>query len=155
MTAKIVVNIEFDVLLEQFKKLLKRFGLKYTKQRELLLKALYNSGEHFTPESLCSSIRELDTEANIGIATVYRSLKLLEDNGLVTSINLGAAGKIYELANKPHHDHMICKNCNLIIEFEDPEIERLQVKAAKKYDFKLSGHLMQLYGLCSSCQQEK
>jgi Fur family ferric uptake transcriptional regulator len=72
---------------------------------------------------------------------------------MVTSISFGAQGKKFELGNKPHHDHMICKNCGEIIEFEDKAIERRQKQIAKEKNFNLTGHLMQLYGTCDKCQQ--
>ncbi|MCH5336750.1 MAG: transcriptional repressor [Campylobacter sp.] len=150
----LIENIEYDVLLERFKKILRQGGLKYTKQREVLLRALYHNDIHYTPESLYMEIKRNEPDLNVGIATVYRTLNLLEEAEMVTSISFGAAGKKYELANKPHHDHMICKNCGKIIEFENPIIERQQSLIAKEYGFKLTGHLMQLYGVCSECNHK-
>ncbi|MBZ7939377.1 MULTISPECIES: Fur family transcriptional regulator [Campylobacter] len=150
----LIENVEYDVLLERFKKILRQGGLKYTKQREILLKALYHSDTHHTPESLYMEIKQVEPDLNVGIATVYRTLNLLEEAEMVTSISFGSAGKKYELANKPHHDHMICKNCGKIIEFENSIIERQQALIAKEYNFKLTGHLMQLYGICDECNQK-
>lgn len=150
-----IENIEYDALLERFKKVLRDNGLKYTKQREVLLQTLYNNSEHFTPEQLYLYIKERYPELNLGIATVYRSLNLLEESGMVTSISFGAQGKKFELANKPHHDHMICKHCGLIVEFEDQIIEKRQLTIAKEHNFKLTGHIMQLYGVCSECNKQK
>lgn len=147
-------NMEYDVLLEEFKKVLKTSGLKYTKQRESLLKLLYNNEEHSTPDELYEALKEMDPNQNIGIATIYRTLNLLEESGMVTSISFGSAGKKFELANKPHHDHMICKNCGKIIEFQDDTIEQRQLKIAKENGFKLTSHLMQLYGTCKDCQKK-
>ncbi|WP_257929742.1 ferric uptake regulation protein [Campylobacter lari] len=149
-----IENIEYDVLLEHFKKTLKDNGLKYTKQREVLLKTLYNSDMHYTPESLYVEIKQKNPELNVGIATVYRTLNLLEESGMATSISFGASGKKFELANKPHHDHLICKSCGEIVEFENPIIEQQQMLIAKEYNFKLTGHLMQLYGLCPQCSKK-
>ena len=91
----------------------------------------------------------------MGIATVYRSLNLLEESGMVTSISFGAQGKKFELANKPHHDHIICRHCGVIVEFEDQVIEKRQLTIAKDNGFKLTGHIMQLYGVCSECNKQK
>ena len=144
----ITENIEYDVLLESFKKILKESGLKYTRQREIVLNILYHSDTHFTPESLYMEIKRKEPNLNVGIATVYRTLNLLEDSQMVTSLSFGAAGKKFELANKPHHDHLICKNCGKIVEFENSIVERQQALIAKEHKFKLTGHLMQLYGIC-------
>ncbi|MDR3345722.1 MAG: transcriptional repressor [Campylobacteraceae bacterium] len=147
-------NIEYDTLLASFKEILKRNKLKYTSQREVILKTLYSNNEHFTPEKLHFLIKEKYPKLNVGIATVYRTLNLLEESDVVTSISFGTQGKKFELGNKPHHDHMICKNCGEIIEFEDKAIERRQQQIARERDFKLTGHLMQLYGICGICQQQ-
>lgn len=151
----ITENIEYDMLLESFKKILKESGLKYTRQREIVLNILYHSDTHFTPESLYMEIKRKEPNLNVGIATVYRTLNLLEDSQMVTSLSFGAAGKKFELANKPHHDHLICKNCGKIVEFENSIVERQQALIAKEHKFKLTGHLMQLYGICETCAQSK
>ena len=150
-----IENIEYDALLERFKRVLRDNGLKYTKQREVLLQTLYNNNEHFTPEQLYLYIKERHPGLNVGIATVYRSLNLLEESGMVTSISFGAQGKKFELANKPHHDYIICRHCGVIVEFEDQVIEKRQLTIAKDNGFKLTGHIMQLYGVCSECNKQK
>ncbi|WP_086255325.1 Fur family transcriptional regulator [Campylobacter vicugnae] len=150
-----IENIEYDALLERFKRVLRDNGLKYTKQREVLLQTLYNNSEHFTPEQLYLYIKERYPGLNVGIATVYRSLNLLEESGMVTSISFGAQGKKFELANKPHHDHMICRQCGVIVEFEDQIIEKRQLVIAKEHGFQLTGHIMQLYGVCGECNKQK
>ncbi|MDR2789946.1 MAG: transcriptional repressor [Campylobacteraceae bacterium] len=146
-------NIEYDALLASFKDILKRNGLKFTTQREVILKTLYSNNGHFTPDALYLIIKEKYPELNVGIATVYRTLNVLEESDIATSLSFGSQGKKFELGNKPHHDHIICKNCGTIVEFEDKSIEKLQEKIAKNNNFKLTGHLMQLYGICNNCQK--
>jgi Fur family ferric uptake transcriptional regulator len=68
---------------------------------------------------------------------------------------LGTQGKKFEIANKPHHDHLICSICGKIVEFENEEIERIQHQIAEENGFVLTDHLMQLYGICSDCQKDK
>jgi len=149
-----IENIKYDSLLVKFKEILKQNNLKFTKQREAVLKTLYNNDEHFTPEDLYVLLKKIYPKLNIGIATVYRTLNLLEDSYMATSISFGAAGKKFELGNKPHHDHIICKSCGTIVEFEDVEIEKKQEMIAQKFGFLLTGHIMQLYGTCKSCQNK-
>lgn len=148
-------NLEFNFLLDRFKRILRENGLKYTKQREVLLEILYNSQEHFTPDDLYFKVKTKYPELNVGIATVYRTLNLLEDSGMATSISFGIQGKKFELANKPHHDHIICKNCGKIVEFEDLTIEKKQIEICKKHKFKMTSHIMQLYGVCDECNINK
>lgn len=150
-----IENLEYSALLSNFKELLKENSLKFTHQREVVLKTLYEKDEHFTPESLYVLLKQSFPELNIGIATVYRTLNLLEEAGLATSISFGVAGKKFELANKPHHDHMICKSCGLIIEFQNNKIEQLQLEIAKSCHFEITSHLMQLRGLCQECSKNE
>ena len=145
-------TIEYKQLLADFKSLLKKNSLKYTVQREVILETLYNSDIHLTPESLHHLIQEKYPELKTGIATVYRTLSLLEDSGVATSLSFGAQGKKYELGTKKHHDHLICTACGSITEFVDEEIEKRQQKITQELGFKMSDHSMQIYGICKKCQ---
>ena len=146
-------TIEYTQLLSDFKVLLKENSLKFTIQREVILETLYKSDEHLTPESLHHLIQENFPDLKTGIATVYRTLALLEDSQMVTSLSFGAQGKKYELGAKEHHDHMICTSCGTITEFVDEEIENRQDSIAESLGFKISDHSMQIYGICKNCQQ--
>jgi len=145
--------ITYPVLLEQFKTLLKGNTLKFTKQREQILKFLYENKGHFTPEEIYMLLKKSHPDINIGIATVYRTLTLLEDSGIASSISFGAQGKRYELGLTKHHDHLICTKCGEIIEFFDETIEERQEEIAKKFNFKMQGHTMKIIGLCKKCQE--
>lgn len=145
-------TIEYKQLLEDFKVLLKKNNLKFTIQREVILETLYNSDEHLTPESLHNLLQGKFSELKIGIATVYRTLSLLEDSNMVTSLSFGAQGKKYELGAKDHHDHLICTECASIIEFVDDQIEKRQHKIADELGFTMKDHSMQIYGICQNCK---
>jgi Fur family ferric uptake transcriptional regulator len=145
-------TVEYEQLLQDFKLLLKKNNLKFTIQREVILDTLYNSDEHLTPELLHHLIQEKHPSLNTGIATVYRTLALLEDSSMVTSLSFGAQGKKYELGAKEHHDHLICTQCGIITEFVDEEIESRQKAITQQLGFKMSDHSMQIYGICATCQ---
>jgi len=145
-------TIEYEQLLSDFKALLKKNTLKFTIQREVILETLYNSDEHLTPEALHHLIQEKYPELKTGIATVYRTLGLLEESNVVTSLSFGAQGKKYELGAKEHHDHLICTECGSITEFVDEEIEIRQHAITDELNFKMQDHSMQIYGICSTCQ---
>lgn len=147
-------TVEYDQLLSDFKQLLKKNGLKFTIQREVILEALYNSDEHLTPEALHKKIQEQYPDLKTGIATIYRTLGLLENEEIVTSLSFGAQGKKYELSAKEHHDHMICTECGSITEFVDEEIEKRQHLIAEQHGFLMKDHSMQLYGICAECQKK-
>jgi len=144
-------TIEYAQLLIDFKALLKKNTLKFTIQREVILETLYNSDEHLTPEALHRLIQDKFPELKTGIATVYRTLSLLEDSNMVTSLSFGAQGKKYELGAKEHHDHLICTECGSITEFVDEDIENRQHAIADELGFKMKDHSMQIYGLCKNC----
>jgi len=150
-----IESLTYEELLETFKGILKSNNLKFTAQREAILKTLYDHPNHFTPENLYLLVKENYPQLNTGITTIYRTLNLLEENKLATSLSFGTQGKKFELGNKPHHDHMICEICGNIVEFEDPQIESRQQEIAKKHGFKLTDHLMQLYGICKECQKKQ
>jgi len=144
--------ISYPLLLEQFKKLLKDNSLKFTKQRELILKFLYENEGHYTPEETYALLKKNYPDMKVGIATVYRTLTLLEESGIASSISFGAQGKKYELGLKKHHDHLICSQCGDIIEFYDETIEERQEEIAKKFNFSMTDHTMKIIGLCEKCQ---
>ena len=144
--------ITYLKLLEKFKILLKTNTLKFTKQRELILKFLYEHDNHYTPEDIYMLLKKEHPEINIGIATVYRTLTLLEESGIASSISFGVHGKKYELGLKKHHDHLICTKCGEIIEFYDDTIEERQKEIAKEFNFQMTDHTMKIIGLCENCQ---
>lgn len=146
---------EFDELIVDFKEILKKNSLKITKQREAILEAVFLCDCHFTPESLHQDVSKTFPEYKIGIATIYRSLQLLEVEGLVTSISFGVNGKKYEYGRKEHHDHMVCNSCGKLIEFHNETIENKQEEIAKEYGFKIEDHTMQIFGTCKECQEEE
>ncbi len=146
-------TINYEELLNEFKQILKKNTLKFTIQREVILETLYNSHEHLTPEALHHLIQDKYPDLKTGIATVYRTLALLEESQMVTSLSFGAQGKKYELGAKEHHDHLICTECGTITEFVDEEIEARQHHITDALNFKMSDHSMQIYGVCENCQK--
>ncbi len=144
---------DFEDILTQYKELLKKNELKYTHQREVVLKTLFdNVDTHFTPEDLYLLIKHNNPDLNIGIATIYRTLGLLEKADFVNSISFGVSGKKYEFGTQIHHDHLICSNCGAIVEFVDEEIEERQQKIANKYGYIIKEHVLQIFGICPTCQ---
>ncbi len=144
--------VSYANLLEDFKKILKTNKLKYTKQRELILEIIYNNDGHFTPEEIYNLIKKSYPDIKLGIATVYRTLSILEYANIVSSISFGAQGKRYEFGLGTHHDHLVCLECGDISEFYDETMERLQEEIAMKFDFKMTNHIMKITGICSACQ---
>jgi Fur family ferric uptake transcriptional regulator len=118
-------------------------GLKMTGQRKLIAKVISESTDHPDVEEVFRRVSEMDN--SIGIATVYRTIRLFEENGIVEKHDFGDGRARYEEATDDHHDHIINIKTGEIIEFFDSEIEKLQEKIAAKHGFKLIGHRMELY----------
>ncbi|RBQ26930.1 transcriptional repressor [Arcobacter sp. CECT 9188] len=146
-------NNNYEEVINDLRRIVKQKGLKYTEQREIVLSILLHANDHLTAEEIYNQIKKEYPKSNVGIATVYRALSFLEEVDLIASINFGTEGKKYESNMKSHHDHLICTECNSIIEFVDDEIEKRQEKIAKANKFKISSHSMQLYGICENCQK--
>ena len=146
--------LEYELLIKELQRVLKENNLKYTKQREIILKTLYTHTGHHTPEEILMLIKKDFPNENIGIATIYRTLALFEDENLVESISFGKDGKKYEIGHRHHHDHLICLNCGKIIEFVDEVIEKQQINVSKKYNFHMIDHTMQIIGYCDECYKK-
>jgi len=118
-------------------------GMKMTEQRKIIAKVISESPDHPDVEEVHQ--RSIKVDKGIGIATVYRTLRLLDDAGIVEKHDFGDGRARYEEIQDDHHDHLINIKTGEIIEFVDDEIEKLQVEIAKKYGFKLVDHRLELY----------
>lgn len=122
-------------------------GLKFTKQRALIVDVFLNADGHLRVEDLLALVRERNSR--VSLATVYRTIKLLTDCGLALPHRFEDRQTLYEpVVGHDHHDHIICLDCNEIIEFVDPRIEELQVEVTGARNFRLSSHRMELYAYC-------
>lgn len=138
---------------DEFKRIIRQLNLKVTYQRLAILKALHDGRRHVTAQELFEIISVKNPE--IGFATVYRFLRTLTEGHFVTEVRMGGLPARYELTPKRHHDHLTCEKCGKIVEFENRTIETLQEKVAKQFGFQLTHHLLELYGVCSSCQAKR
>lgn len=118
-------------------------GLKMTGQRKLIAKIIAESKDHPDTEEVYKRVSVIDN--SVGIATVYRTIRLFEENGIVEKHDFGDGRARYEEATDDHHDHIINIKSGEIVEFFDKEIEELQEKIANKMGYKLVGHKMELY----------
>ena len=126
---------------------LKQAGLKTTQPRLKVLDVLETSEvHHMTAEDVYK--RLLETEQEIGLATVYRILTQFETAGLVIRHNFEGGRALYELDNGSHHDHMVCVECGKVFEFFDRTIEQRQRNVAAKAGFSMEDHSLSLYGVC-------
>lgn len=119
-------------------------GLRITGQRRVIAEVLQEAEDHPDVEELYARASAVDPR--ISLATVYRTVKLFEEAGLLEKREFGDGRARYEDAEREHHDHLIDVNTGEVIEFVDPEIEALQEKIAERLGFDLKGHRMELYG---------
>ena len=125
---------------------LKEAGLKVTHPRVRILELFQSDPEtHYSAEEVHNYL--IKNNESIGIATIYRVLTQLETAGLLQKNNFDDNTSTYEI-KKQHHDHLICTDCGKIIEFVDEELEQMQEKISKKHNFKLTSHVMTLFGKC-------
>lgn len=136
---------------EIFRKYLERRGLKLTAERQALFEELFARHEHFEADELLVRLRSKHTK--ISRATIYRTLDLLVDSGIVGRVRIGESGYRYErLRAGDHHDHLICNECGRVIEFREPQIEKLQDEVYERYGFIALSHSHQLRGICRRCR---
>lgn len=141
---------DVDALRMRLREHVVRNNLKTSSRRELILDAFASMGRHVTAEELLRQVRVRD--ARIGAATVYRTLRLFQDSGIAVERRFEGGATRFELVGDEHHDHLICIQCNTIVEFEDESIERDQHRIAALHGFELRSHRHELYGLCPRCQ---
>ena len=127
-----------------------RNKLKSSTRRELILETLATIGRHVTAEELLRDVRVRDPR--IGAATVYRTLRVFQDSGIVAERRFEGGATRFEVVGEEHHDHLICLSCGTIVEFEDDVIELEQKRVALVYGFELLMHRHELYGICPSCR---
>jgi len=120
-------------------------GLRMTGQRRIIAQVLEESADHPDVEELYA--RASARDAGISIATVYRTVKLFEEAGILDRLEFGDGRARYEDAERDHHDHLIDLATGAVIEFVDPEIEALQERIAAKLGYELRGHRLELYGV--------
>ena len=120
-------------------------GLRMTSQRKIIAQVLEDAADHPDVEELYKRASKIDL--TISIATVYRTVKLFDEAGILDKLEFGDGRARYEDAEREHHDHLIDINSGRVIEFMDTDIEKLQEKIAQKLGYKLMGHKLELYGV--------
>ncbi len=142
------INMENELAL--LRRHIKTRGLRDTAQREDVLRFLFSRADHLSSEEVYRGLR--GRRANVGRATVYRTLKLLTECGLATKVTFPDGTQKFERAHgRAHHDHMICVECGAALEFESPAIERLQAREARRRGFEIRWHRHELFGRCRAC----
>lgn len=145
---------EADVeVLDSFKQALRSENLKLTPQRQKIFATIADTDQHWEVDDLMFRLRE--EHDRISRATIYRTLDILVDYGFVRKVDFGEGRSRYEYCRgKRYHDHMICEECGEIFEFMDENLRKHQDRICEIVGFKPSKHVVQIYGLCSKCQEK-
>lgn len=144
-----------NINIDNVKETLREEGYKLTTQREAILNAIIeNQEKHLSPEEIYDIVRL--NYPDIGIATVYRTLQLLEKLSIIYKVNFDDGYNRYELnynsENEHHHHHLICLNCSEVFEVKLDLLETLEDEIEKAHGFKITDHNVKFFGYCSKCQ---
>jgi Fur family ferric uptake transcriptional regulator len=137
---------------KKFLEFIESRNLRMTSQRQAIIDTVFGTDEHFTAEQLLEWSKEKDQ--SVSRATVYRTLPLLVESGFVQEMDLGRENKYYDpnYAEHPQHNHLICQDCDKIVEFEDEKLEELEEEISQRLGFSLKTQKLQI---SASCDQLK
>lgn len=145
-------SIDINALKED----LKKKGYKLTPQRRSIVDTIIvNEGKHLTAEEIYDEVKKSCPE--IGLATVYRTILLLEELGIISRLDLNDGCSRYEMvhSNEAHrHHHLICNICNSVSEVQDDLLDDLEADIQNDYKFKILDHSVKFYGICRECQEK-
>src|SRR5437868_5374614 len=138
---------------QKFLEFLARKGLRLTAQRRVIVETAFNTEEHFTAEQLLAWSR--DRDRSVSRATVYRTLPLLTESGMVREMDFGKDYKFYDpnYADHPNHNHIICNDCEKIVEFESDKIEKLESEITRRLGFSIKTQRLQITGSCEELKK--
>jgi Fur family ferric uptake transcriptional regulator len=138
---------------QRFMEFLTQKNLRVTAQRQAIIDTAFSTDKHFTAEQLLEWSRRKDK--SVSRATVYRTLPLLTESGLVREMDFGKDYKFYDpnYAEHPHHNHIICQDCEKIVEFESEKIERLENEISQRLGFSVKAHRLQITATCEELKK--
>lgn len=141
--------------LERFSDFLQSRGKRLTQQRRLIVEQVFSHHDHFDADELMDHLAELIAQRKLSRPTIYRTLAELVEAGMLRKMTLGGRGVFEHDYGYPSHDHLYCQQCNRLIEFHSPELERIRDQVAERHDFEVSSHRMFVTGLCADCRRRK
>lgn len=139
---------------QRFREFLAKRSLRLTSQRRTIIETAFSTDQHFTAEQLLAWSRLRDK--SVSRATVYRTLPLLTESGLVREIDLGKDHRFYDpnYAEHPRHNHVICEDCQKIVEFEDARLEQLVDELSRQHGFTVDSHRLQITARCNALREQ-
>jgi len=132
--------------------ILRQHSYKLTPQRRVVIQAIASNQDHLTPTAIYERVHQ--HHPNIGFVTIYRTLEILAQLGLICELHAGGSCRSYTISAPGHHHHLICSNCSRVIDFTDCELGKVEQDLSSKTGFRIEGHLLEFIGLCQACQKE-
>jgi Fur family ferric uptake transcriptional regulator len=129
---------------------LRQHGYKLTPQRRAVIQVITSTRDHLTPASIYEKMRQ--THPSIGLVTIYRTLEVLAELGLICELHAGGNCRSYTISTPQHHHHLICSNCGTVVDFTGHYLKELEDNLSKESGFRIDGHLLEFVGLCRNCQ---
>jgi Fur family ferric uptake transcriptional regulator len=140
---------------ERFSEFLQSKGKRITQQRRILIDHVFQRHDHFDAEELILNLARLPEGGKVSRPTVYRTLNELVDSGLLRRMNLGGRAVYEHDYGYPQHDHLYCKQCQRLIEFQSPELIALRDAVARENSFRVTSHRLIITGICETCQRAR
>jgi len=132
---------------------MRRHGFKLTPQRRAILRVIKDSPDHLTPAAIYEAVNR--ETPGIGLVTVYRTLNILSDLGLICEIHVAGGGRSYLLRRpKEHHHHLVCSACGKVVDFTGCDLGKMEARLTRETGFNIEAHLLEFLGLCPRCQQQ-
>ena len=145
---------EGAALLDRFRRYLREHRQPLTRQRDLVAQVVLLSQEHQSVDGIRRALKERGE--HVGTATVYRTLEVLVESGLVRAHEFGEGFKRYEpMAAQADHEHLICERCGRVVEFSNERLERMLPVLADEHGFQHRRHRVEIYGVCRDCRQQE
>ena len=130
---------------------LRQHGYKLTPQRRAVIRIVTSSNDHLTPTEIHEKIR--DTYPGTGLVTIYRTLEILSELGLICEVHAGGSCRSYTMGSQQHHHHLICSGCGTVVNFTGYYLNELEKNLSKESGFRIDSHLLEFVGLCRDCQK--
>ena len=138
--------------IEKYREFLQTKGLRLTRERSIIVDEVFANHEHFDAEQLIQRLASRQDGKRVSRSTIYRTLTLLEEAGLLRKVARQEDRDVFEHAyGYPHHDHLICGRCGTLIEFHDPRLRAILEEVARERQFRLTTHRLEVDGLCGEC----
>jgi Fur family ferric uptake transcriptional regulator len=134
-------------------RIMRRRGFKLTPQRRAILHVIKSSPDHLTPAAIHEAVNR--EAPGIGLVTIYRTLNILAELGLICEIHTAGQGRSYLLRRpKEHHHHLVCSGCGKVVDFTGCDLGRMEARLARDTGFTIEAHLLEFLGLCPRCQRQ-